>query len=185
LTIPGRYDKIRDMKKEFLEGGRVCNAHGIRGLLKAEAWCDSPKVLAAQKRIFFAEKDGSMKECKVTRGSVAQGFVLLGLEGLETREDAIALKNKVFYLKREDIPVPEGAYLIADLIGLPVIDIDSGRRYGTVEDITEVPRGQMYTIRTPKGGEVLLPAVKEFVKEIRPDDGIFIRPIPGFFEDEA
>ena len=111
------------MKKEFLEGGRVCNAHGVRGLLKAEAWCDSPKVLAAQKRIFFAEKDGTMKECKITRGSVASGFVLLGIEGIETREDAIALKNKVFYLKREDIPVPEGAYLIADLIGLPVIDI--------------------------------------------------------------
>ncbi len=172
------------MKKEFLEGGRVCNAHGVRGLLKAEAWCDSPRVLAAQKRIFFAEKDGTMKECKVTRGSVAAGFVLLGLAGIETREDAIALKNKVFYLKREDIPVPEGAYLIADLIGLPVIDIDTARQYGTVKEITDVPRGQMYTIETPTG-DVLFPAVKEFVKEIRPEEGIFIRPIPGFFEDEA
>ena len=90
--------KIKGMKKEYLEGGRVLNAHGVRGLLKAEAWCDSPKVLAAQKRIFFAEKDGTMKECKVTRGSVAAAFVLLGIEGIETREDAIALKNTVFYL---------------------------------------------------------------------------------------
>jgi ribosomal 30S subunit maturation factor RimM len=64
-----------------------------------------------------------------------------------------------------------------------VIDIDSGRVYGTVSDITDVPRGQMYTIET-KTGEVLFPAVKEFLKDIRPDEGIFIRPIPGFFEDE-
>ena len=172
------------MKKEYLEGGRVLNAHGVRGLLKAEAWCDSPKVLAAQKRIFFAEKDGTMKECKVTRGSVAAAFVLLGIEGIETREDAIALKNTVFYLKREDIPVPKGAYLIQDLIGLPMIDIDSGRVYGQVADITEVPRGQMYTVKTERG-DVLFPAVKEFVKQIRPDEGIYIRPIPGFFEDEV
>ncbi len=171
------------MKKEFLEGGRVCNAHGVRGLLKTEAWCDSPKVLAAQKRIFFAEKDGKMKECKITRGSVAGGFVLLGIEGIESREDAIALKNKVFFLKREDIPVPEGSYLIQDLIGLPVIDADSGRIYGTVKDITEVPRGQMYTVATPSG-DVLFPAVKEFLKQIRPEEGIYICPIPGFFEDE-
>lgn len=176
--------KIKGMKKEYLEGGRVLNAHGVRGLLKAEAWCDSPKVLAAQKRIFFAEKDGTMKECKVTRGSVAAAFVLLGIEGIETREDAIALKNTVFYLKREDIPVPEGAYLIQDLIGLPMIDIDSGRVYGQVADITEVPRGQMYTVKTERG-DVLFPAVKEFVKQIRPDEGIYIRPIPGFFEDEV
>ena len=184
MTIPRAYDTINGMKKEFLEGGRVCNAHGVRGLLKAEAWCDSPKVLAAQKRIFFAEKDGTMKECKVTRGSVAAAFVLLGIEGIETREDAIALKNTVFYLKREDIPVPEGAYLIQDLIGLPMIDIDSGRVYGQVADITEVPRGQMYTVKTERG-DVLFPAVKEFVKQIRPDEGIYIRPIPGFFEDEV
>ena len=172
------------MKKEYLEGGRVLNAHGVRGLLKAEAWCDSPKVLAAQKRIFFAEKDGNMKECKLTRGTVGGGFVLLGIEGVETREDAIALKNTVFYLKREDIPIPEGSYLIQDLIGLAVIDADSGRVYGTVADITEVPRGQMYTVRT-EDGDVLFPAVKEFLKEIRPEEGIFIRPIPGFFKDEV
>lgn len=171
------------MKKEFLEGGRICNAHGVRGLLKAESWCDSPKVLATQKRVFFAEKDGNMKECKITRGSVLGSFALLGIEGIETREDAIALKNKVIFLKREDIPVPEGSYLIQDLIGLPVIDVDSGRIYGEVLDITEVPRGQMYTIKTP-AGEVLFPAVKEFLKQIRPDEGIYIRPIPGFFEEE-
>lgn len=183
MTSAREYVKIKDMKKEYLEGGRVLNAHGVRGLLKAEAWCDSPKVLAAQKRIFFAEKDGTMKECKITRGTVAAAFVLLGIEGIETREDAIALKNTVFYLKREDIPVPKGAYLIQDLIGLPVIDIDSGRVYGHVADITEVPRGQMYTVKTASG-DVLFPAVKEFVKEIRADEGIYIRPIPGFFEDE-
>ena len=42
----------------------------------------------------------------------------------------------------------------------------------------------MYTIQT-ETGEVLFPAVKEFLKDIRPDEGIFIRPIPGFFEDEV
>ncbi len=161
----------------------MLNAHGVRGLLKAEAWCDSPRVLAMQKRIFLAEKDGLMRECRITRGSVAGGFVLLGIEGIETREAAIALKNKIFFLKREDIPVPQGSFLIQDLIGLPVIDADSGRIYGSLKDITDVPRGKMYTILTATG-EVLFPAVKEFLKEIQPEKGIFIRPIPGFFEDE-
>ena len=169
------------MKKEFLEGGRVCNAHGVRGLLKAEAWCDSPKVLAAQKRIFFAEKDGTMKECKITRGSVASGFVLLGIEGIETREDAIALKNKVFYLKREDIPVPEGAYLIADLIGLPVIDVNNGTTYGTLSDVINRGASDIYVIKTPDG-EKMIPAVEEFVKKIDIETGIFIAPIEGMFD---
>ena len=36
------------MKKEYLECGKVCSAHGVRGVLKIEVWCDSPKVLAKQ-----------------------------------------------------------------------------------------------------------------------------------------
>ena len=47
------------MKKEYLECGKVCSAHGVRGAIKVEHWCDAPRVLASQKRVFFAEKDGN------------------------------------------------------------------------------------------------------------------------------
>ena len=40
------------MKKDYLECGRIVGAHGVKGLMKVECWCDSPKILAAQKRVF-------------------------------------------------------------------------------------------------------------------------------------
>ena len=57
------------MKKEYLECGKVCSAHGVRGGVKVESWCDSPSVLAKQKRIFLAEKDGSYREAQVLSAS--------------------------------------------------------------------------------------------------------------------
>ena len=171
------------MKKEFLECGKIVAAHGVRGLMKVESWCDSPKILAAQKRIFFAEKDGSFKEAKIESASVSGPVVLMGLEGYTDREYVQGLKNTVLYLKREDIPMKPGAVLLADIIGLDVIDLDTGRKYGTVKDITDAPRSRIFVIQTDNGKEVLLPDIKEFVKEINLDKGVLITPIPGFFEE--
>lgn len=171
------------MKQEYLEGGTVVSAHGVRGILKVIAHCDSPKVLADRRRVFLRLADGRYEERAVRSASLAGGdAVLLGIEGCDTREDAVAMKNTALYLAREDIPLPRGAYFIADLLGLPVFDIDTGRRYGTVADITDVPQGKMYTVHT-EDGDVLLPGVKEFIKEIDPERGIYIRPIPGFFTE--
>lgn len=170
------------MKKTYLECGRVCNAHGVRGVLKVEPWCDSPKVLAMQKHVFFAERDGSYRECKILGASVSGQGVLLTLEGVDSREAAIALKNVILYLHRDDIPLRPGAMLVQDMIGLSVIDANSGRVYGEIAAVEDAPRGKLYTVRT-SGADVLFPHVDEFIREIVPDKGMFITPIPGFFEE--
>ncbi len=170
------------MKKEFIECGKVLGAHGVRGVMKIESWCDSPKILAMQKRIFLAEKDGTYREAKVESASVSTDIVLMKLEGGYERETVQAMKNTVLYLKREDIPLKKGAFLLADIIGLPVIDIDTGKILGTVKDITDSVASRLYVIETDEKKEVLIPDIKEFIKEIKIEEGVFIRPIPGFFD---
>ncbi len=169
------------MKREYLECGKVCGAHGVRGVLRIEPWCDTPKVLAGQKRVFIATGEGEYREYKVLTASVNGPGVLMSLEGVNAREIAIAMKNTVLYLHRSDIPVGRGHMLLADMIGLPVIDADTGIVYGTISDVSDAVRGLLYTIKTDKG-DVLFPSVDEFIKEIDPERGMFIKPIPGFFD---
>lgn len=169
------------MKKEYLECGKVCGAHGVRGVMKIDPWCDSPKVLAGQKRVFLASREGGFRECKVLTASVNGPMVLMSVEGVGSREDAIAMKNTVLYLHRSDIPVGDGEMLLADMMGLPVIDVDTGRVYGSISEVNDAARGLLYTVKTDTG-DVLLPSVPEFIKEIDPERGMFIRPIPGFFD---
>ena len=169
------------MKKEYLECGIVRSPHGVRGILNVESWCDSPRVLAKQKRVYILGRDGSYKEIKVISASPAPDKVLMGLEGLDSREAAQGYKNTVLYLRREDIPVPKGAMLIADMIGLPVVDFDTGRVYGEISDVRDGVRYKLYTVKTDSG-EVILPGVDEFIKEITEERGLLVRPIPGFFD---
>lgn len=169
------------MKKEFLECGKICSAHGVRGIVKVEPWCDSPAVLTKVKKIYFSVGE-RYEERAVISASVSAQFVLMNIEGIDSREAAQALRSRVLYLRREDIPVPKGRVLIADMIGLDVIDADTGKVYGTLTDVTDGVRSQIYTVRTEKG-DVLFPAVKEFLEEIDTERGVFIHVIPGFFEE--
>ena len=195
------------MKAEYLEAGRICTAHGVRGALKVEHFCDSPSVLAKQKRIYFAER-GYLRPCgaigardiaspsgsrngapietfveyKVLSASVSGQFVIMTVEGIESREDAIALRGRAIYLAREDIPVAKGAMLIADMIGLPVYHAESGERLGEISEVSDVAGRRIYTVKH-KGGEVLLPDVPEFIKEISEENGMRVLPISGFFDE--
>ena len=168
------------MKKEYFEGGRICTAHGVRGALKVEHLCDSTAVLAKQKRVFLFEK-GEYREYKVLSASAGQ-FVIMSLSGIETREAAIALRGKYIYLHRSDIPVQRGAMLLADMIGLPVRRAESGELLGELSDVSDVAGRRIYSVKTERG-DVLIPDVPEFIKEISEEGGLIIDPIPGFFDE--
>lgn len=171
--------------KQFIEIGKIINTHGVKGALKVEPWCDAPAVLAKMKRVFFAPKVSGepFVETAIISGSVQKDKVLLTLDGVDTVEAAIALKNTLIYANREDIPIKKGSFLIADLIGLDVIDANTGRIYGKLTDVIQGGSGDIYDIKTEKGS-ALMPAVKEFVKEIKLDEGIFVTPIKGIFDED-
>ena len=169
------------MKKEFLECGLIRSPHGVRGILNVESWCDSPRVLASLSKVYTLGRDGSYTQHEVISASQNKDMVLMGLSGVASREDAQALKNTVIYARREDIPIPPGAMLIADMLGRPVVDVYSGRVYGNVSDVRDGVRYKLYTVKT-ENGEVILPGVDEFVKEISEERGLLVRPIPGFFD---
>lgn len=169
------------MKNKYLECGKIINTHGVAGAVKVENRCDTPKILASLKRIYF--KDGDRYgEKKVLSGSVMGQFVLLKLEGVTDLDGAAALKNTLIYADREDLPVEEGAVFIADLIGLPVIDVDDGREYGKLSEVINRGASDIYVVDTP-AGERMMPAVAEFVKSIDTEKGIFVKPIGGMFDD--
>ena len=173
-------EKLLMNKEKYLECGKIINTHGVKGTVKAESWCDSPYVLAELERI-YTEENGRAKEYKVLHASVFKQFVLLELEGVFGMDAALEMKNKVIYASRDDIELEEGDFFIADLIGLPVIDVDSGREYGKITDVINTGASDIYVIKTPEG-EAMMPAVDELVKEIDLDKGVLVKPIEGMFE---
>lgn len=171
-------------KKRRLQCGKIVNTHGIRGSVKVESWCDSPAVMKSLPKVYFSEREDAAP-IKIRRAVLFDRFVLLDLEGIDDIEKALPLKNKILYADRADLPLAKGAYFLADLLGLPVIDADSGEVYGKLTDIQNLGASDLYEITRPSGKTCLIPAVKEFIAEIDIERGVFIRPIAGMIDDET
>jgi len=174
---------MNEMKKDFLVCGKIQNTHGVKGMMRVGHLCDSAEVFCSLDKV-YSEKNGEYREYNVLSAHEHGAVILLQLEGINSIEDAQALKGKMIYARREALPIEEGAYFIADLIGLKVIDANTGRVYGTLTDVVNRGASDVYEIETPSGS-AYMPAVDEFVKEVDLEKGIFVTPIEGMFADEV
>ena len=167
-------------KSQFLECGKIINTHGVRGAVKLESWCDTPQDLASLKKVYL--KDGAeYKQHKIKKASVFKQFVLFELEGVNDIDSAMTLRGKVVFADRDDISIDEDSFFIADIIGLSVIDLESGEKIGTLSDVLNLGASDLYEIKT-ENGQKLIPAVPEFVKEVDLERGIFVSLIEGMLD---
>ncbi len=169
-------------KNNYIECGKIINTHGTQGGLKLESWCNSPADMAALKR-FYLLTDGEYKKMKVVKASVFKQFVIVQLDCVKDMDTAMALKNTVLYAARSDFKLADGEFFISDLVGLPVIDAECGRVYGTLLETVNRGASDIYVVKT-ENGERMIPAVDEFVDRIDLESGIYIRPIEGMFDGE-
>lgn len=167
--------------EKYLQIGKIVNTHGFRGDVKVQSWCDDPEVVT-ELDVIYRKKGNDLIPVNVQKASVHKGMVLIKLEGIDDFDKANALREEVVYADRDDIVREEGSFFIADLKGLNVIDADNGRVYGRLKDVIQYGIHDIYEIKTEKG-EVLIPAVKEFVVRISLEEGIFVRPIEGMFDE--
>lgn len=161
------------MKKQFLEAGKIVNTHGIRGEVKIQPWSNSPDFLCSFQQIYM---DGA--PYRITSIRIHKGNVIASLQGVETMEDAIRLKNKIIFINRDDAPLQNGEFFLQDIYGLQAVDADTGAPIGTVKEVLPLPSGNIYVIQGER--EILVPAVPEFIKETNIDGGfIKVRLIDG------
>lgn len=168
-------------KAAYLECGTVINTHGVRGGVKVESLCDTPEKLAALHRVYLPA-NGGFREVRVLSASVMKRFVIMTLEGVSDVDAAEAMRGTTLFAARKDMPLDDGDFFIVDLVGLPVIDADTGDVYGEISDVFNAGASDIYTVRTPDGRDCLIPAVPEFIVRIDTDEGVFLRPIEGMFD---
>ena len=165
----------------YPECGKIINTHGCHGGVKIEPWCDSPEVFASLPAVYL-RVGGEMKSLRLLQTSVFSGrYIFATLEGVESMEAAEALRGSVLYAKREDLNIPDGAMLVAEMKGMKVFDANTGAQLGTLSDVIHPGASDIYVIRTEKG-EAMVPVVPEFVQRVEEEVGIFLTPIEGMFE---
>ena len=158
--------------KEFLDCGQIVNTHGVRGEVRIVPWADSPDFLCQFSTLYL---DGAPR--RVLSSRVHKGSVIAKLDGVDTVEAAMLLRDKIVQIRRADAKLPEGAFFLADIIGLDVVD-EEGRALGTLKEVLSPSVQQVYVIEGER--EIMIPAVPEFILETNIAGGyIKVRLIEG------
>ena len=161
-----------------LEIGQIVNTFGIKGELKVSPFTDDVKRYNDLKKVYVKTKKES-KLYKVENVKYHKNMVLLKLENIDKIEDAEMLRNAFLEVDREDaVPLEEGTYFIADLIGLEVYT-EEGKLLGKVEDIYNTGANDIYVVKDELGKQILLPGTKEVIKEVNLEEKIIVHLIPG------
>ena len=161
-----------------LEIGQIVNTFGIKGELKVAPFTDDVKRYNDLKKVYVKTKKES-KLYKVENVKYHKNMVLLKLENIDKIEDAEMLRNAFLEVDREDaVPLEEGTYFIADLIGLEVYT-EEGKLLGKVEDIYNTGANDIYVVKDELGKQILLPGTKEVIKEVNLEEKIIVHLIPG------
>lgn len=166
-------------KITYPECGKIVTTHGCHGGVKIESWCDTPEVLAALPAVYI-RANGELKRIALKKTAVSRNAMFADLEGVDTMEAADALRGTVLYAKREDLNLPDGVMLIAEMKGLSVYHVQTNEKLGVLKDVIHPAHTDIYVITTEKG-EAMVPVVAEFVKRVD-EDGIWLDPIEGMFD---
>jgi len=173
-------------REQYLECGKIVGTHGVRGMVRLECYADSPKTMARLRRLYKKEKNKTFSEWKVIRASVQKNMVLMALEGIDTLDGAIPLKGTVVYADRDDFRLRPGDVFIADILGLSVIDEESGQVYGVLEDVMTAGVQDIYVVREEDGKSFMIPCVPEFIRRLEPEGenaGVYVKLIEGMREE--
>ena len=163
------------MKLEFVEAGEIVTTHGVRGEMKILPWGDSPEFLLDFKRVRIAGAEYKVESCRVQKTCN-----LLKVQGIDTVEEAQALRGKSVEVYRADCD-PE-AIFAAELVGVKVFE--EGQLLGKITQVLDYPGNKVYVVKGDH--EYMIPAVKAFVLSTDMEsETMQVKTIEGMRTDES
>lgn len=148
--------------EELFRVGVISNTHGIRGEVKVYPTTDNVRRFDDLKEVIL-DTGKEQLNLHVTSVKYFKNMVILKFKEFDNINDIIPYKGMDLLVTRENaIPLEEGEYYIADIIGSKVIT-DEDKILGTLTDVLQTGANDVYVVKTKDGKEVLLPSIEECI----------------------
>ena len=172
------YTAYEDME-DMLQVGVITQTHGIKGEVKVFPTTDDAQRFKKLKKVTL-DNGKERRELEITSVKFFKNLVILKFKGIDDINEVEKYKKAALFVTREDaVPLGENEYFIADLIGLRVVS-EEGEELGTLDDVLQTGANDVYVVKNDKGEEILVPAIKDCVKNVDIDGGeIILHLLPG------
>ena len=167
------------MDKEIIIG-KIVAPHGVRGDIRILPLTEKPELFLDLEYLLL---EGG-KKLTVKNARFQKRMILVTTKEVTSMNEAELLRDKNIYIKAEDLPeLEEDEFYVADLVGIPVYDLD-GNQIGTFKDSLSTGSNDVYIIAVPGAKDILVPALKEYFKEINLAEKRIVVKLPEWTDEE-
>ena len=171
--------------EELLQIGVITKPHGVHGEVKVFPTTDDiRRFKKLKKTILDTGKQRIELECEGAK--FFKQFAILKFKGYDSIESVEKYCRCALLVTREDaVKLAKNEYFIADLIGVCTED-ETGDVKGKITDVIQTGANDVYVIDLDDGRQLLLPAIKECIKEVDIEKGMMkIHILPGLLDEDG
>jgi 16S rRNA processing protein RimM len=168
---------------EYFLIARITSVADNQGFVKIFSYSDFPERFYSLKEVYI-DFFGSKKKFVVEKVKRLKKDFFIKFRNFSTESDTKVLLDKEIFVEEKDVvKPPENVFFVHDLLESRVFRND--KIFGKIVDVLSYPANDVYVIEDVNGGEILLPALSEFIESFDPVRKIMIlRPGENFYEDE-
>ena len=160
----------------FIAIARVVRPQGRKGEVLAEILTDFPTRFRDLQRVFIDAPDSDPGAVAVEDTWLHKGKVVLKLGGIESIDDADALRGRLVLVPAEErVALADGQYYVWELVGCRVM-VETGETSKPLGIVTEVERTAGADLLHVAYGarDILIPFAKSICKLIDPGSGLIV-----------
>jgi len=147
--------------------GKILRPHGVKGEVRVFPTTDDPSRFKRldMVRIEFEDSRESLS-LHVDGARIAQKAVLVKFQGIDGMNAAERLRGGLITIQDgEALPLMADEYYVRDLYDMAVVT-ETGERLGIIADVLETGANDVYAVNLEKGGELLIPAVRQYIVSV-------------------
>ncbi|NOZ66779.1 MAG: 16S rRNA processing protein RimM [Alphaproteobacteria bacterium] len=181
-----------DIDPKWISVGVIVGAVGVKGAVRLKVFTDDLKsVLDRGPVTIFPDLSSTGEKRQVTLMHKIKVGYACQMAGVESRDQAEAMKGLKLYVSRDGLPEIEedGSYYYEDMEGLITKDL-SGAAFGVVQSIYNFGAGDVLEVllddvqNRPASGTQMYPFRDEFVPEVNIDAGYLVIDRAAFGGDQ-
>lgn len=166
-----REKQEEDGLEDLLQVGVITTTHGVRGEVKVFPTTDDANRFKKLKEVIL-DTGKEQLPLEIAQVKFFKNLVILKFKGIDNINDIEKYKGKSLYVTREHaVKLKKDEYFIADLIGMRAVT-EEAEELGTIKDVLQTGANDVYIIKKDGEDELLVPAIKDCVKNVDIEGGV-------------
>ena len=169
---------------KYISVGKIINFHGIHGEARV-GYSKNQQDFFLSLTYVYVKNNNEYMPLDIVSVRQNKNFLIVKFKGIDSINDIIPYKGDLLFVEESVIreTLDEDEFLIDELVGLNVFDVDTGKKLGFVVGVSNNGASDLISVKTNTKNVSLIPFVKAIVPVVDiQNKKILINNIEGLLE---